>query len=267
MYNLTPEELLSNQYTQTTWSLVDSLINYDEIELTRNIGAWQNAIKKWENWEKIIQKDHNIYLWYNTESKKTYSSDKLVQNKRNTELVAKFKNDPNYIFKNIIELLSRELLYKHIRSIEDFKDHDIKIYNTSDSDDIFWWVDCIVEISKDWEWNEESFWIDVAVTNNHEYLEKKSQKNQTFCLEYNLFKWKNPTEKMPRIVLQFKTEIMAKLVTEYLRLIWEWKFTNILNLYNDICEKKENENVYETLDAKTIIESTKAKTLNILNLN
>jgi hypothetical protein len=76
-------------------------------------------------------------LWYNTESKKTYSSDKLVQNKRNTELVAKFKNDPNYIFKNIIELLSRELLYKHIRSIEDFKDHDIKIYNTSDSDDIF----------------------------------------------------------------------------------------------------------------------------------
>jgi hypothetical protein len=48
----------------------------------------------------------------------SYSSSNLRVSDKYKYLIKKFSEDPNYLFKNIVETITRELIHKHLRGIK-----------------------------------------------------------------------------------------------------------------------------------------------------
>ncbi len=216
------------------WWLVNSLIDYEE-KLVEKIWFWQNSIKNSDK-SKQTQEEKNIANWFRFNNK-SYKSDKLVMSEKHKKLLIEFSEDPNYIFKNIVEVISRELIYKYLRTIKSLENSRVKVVNTSDFDDVVWWVDIIVEIENE-KWEISLIWLDIAVSNNDKYLVNKTNRTQTKCIEYNLSCKRDINTKFLREVLQINPEIMWKLLYLYLVKVEKWESVDILMLYRNICEER-----------------------------
>jgi hypothetical protein len=214
--------------------------------LKEKIEHWQKIILKSDNdhTDKIWDRNISSWYWFNNVS---YHSNKLRSHSWKDKLIQAFHNDPYYIFKNMVEIMWRDLVSKHLRKTLweklTFNDSRLQVLTTSDSDDVFWWVDLIVKL--EYDGNIEYMWIDIAVCWNKKTLEDKINKNEeTKCIEYNLFEWNNPSMKIPRKVLQFSPKIMAEMLSQYLKAIENWEYIDTLELYKTI----KNQNIVDARD-------------------
>lgn len=177
------------------------LLRLDE-KIQDDAAFWQNAIKG--NYAYLSPEQtktaQNIKSWYDFEKSFSYSSPKYRIDAKKTLLLQNFKQDPNYIFKNIVEMLARKLLKDHFTQ----KRVDAKVYTTSDADDVFAGVDIIIET---WD---TVFWVDVCCTENQKTISKKTQKSLSIPMEYNKYKKINPLREIPRLVYPIPGEILWK---------------------------------------------------------
>ncbi len=214
-------------------------LNKKNIWLKENIEKWQNCIVKWKNWEKLTNKERNIYSWYKFNNY-SYSSPDYNLKADRRKILEEFKSDPYYIFKNMVEIMWRDLVSKHLRKILQEKlEHGssrLQVFITSDSDDVFWWVDLIAKISE--KWKNEYLWIDIAVSAREDYLvEKSKKKTETICMEFNKKEKIKATRKIERNVLQFSPKIMAELLWEYLEGVESGEYIDALEKYSEIKTK------------------------------
>jgi hypothetical protein len=224
------ETFLNNLNSKSNW-------------LKENIIKWQLMIKYW--WDKVNLTDYgnNIANWHRFNNN-SYNSDKLRVSDRQKNIMNQFHSDPYYIFKNMVEIMWRDLVSKFLRKELSEKltheDSRLQVFITSDYDDVFAWVDLICKIET--EDGVDYLWVDIAVSNNQEYLIDKSLKKvETYCTEFNLKNWLNPKFNIPRQVLQLKPEIMAEMLSRYLTWVEEWLYVDTLELYNNITKEKIND--------------------------
>jgi len=78
-----------------------------------------------------------------------------------TDVIKKFKDDKNYFIKSMVEVMWRELIFKHLRSLPWLDDTNIKVINTSDIDDVIGGVDIIISLDnrffRPWSYSRR-FW-------------------------------------------------------------------------------------------------------------
>ncbi len=256
--------------SQSKWaiSLVNSITKSLEedneaekvLKLNKYIEYFQDVILRNINWETAKNNtEKKIISWYNFNNN-SYSAKNYKLDKNKGELLEKFKNDEFYIFKNIIERIWRELVSKLFQNQlwkNYSKDEEIwiKTLITSDSDDAFWKIDLIVILNEDWE--ESYLWIDIAVSDNSKYLESKIQKEDSQCIEFNLYKWLPLNTKIKRVVLDFERKVMANFLIEFFETIESNWVIDIKTVYNKHYNLKHNKNnKYVWLSISDIIWNT-----------
>lgn len=177
------------------------LLRLDE-SVQQQANLWQQAIK----WnlaylsEEDLKKAQNIKSWYDFEKSFSYSSEKYRLKPDKALLLQKHRDDHNYIFKNIVEMLVRKLLKDYFTA----KWIDAKLYTTSDADDALAGIDIVVEI------DNNIFGIDVCCSENENTLEKKTKRSLCHPVEYNLSKKANPMREIPRVVYPIPRDILSR---------------------------------------------------------
>lgn len=234
---------MQNQWTNSSCEWFLNHLNTKSYWLKEKIEHWQKIILKWWETEKQSTWDRNISSWYSFNNV-SYHSDKYKLNRERSDLIQMFHNDPYYIFKNMVEIMWRDLVSKHLRkTLADKLSHDdsrLQVFVSSDADDVFWWVDLIVKLEHDG--NIEYQWIDIAVSGNKRYLSEKVEKREeTVCMEFNIKNWNRPTMKIPRYVLQFSPKIMSEMLSQYLDSIEKWEYLDTLDLYKTV----KNQNIVD----------------------
>lgn len=133
----------------------------------------------------------NVFNWYWKQVRtRSYQAPNWRIPAERTALFQKFRSDPCYHLKNLVEIVTRGLVEDMLRA----EGHDAKVMITSDSDDVFSGVDFIVEI-KSSGGSKSYAGFDLAISNNPEYLEQKALKTHTVCREFNQFMgWKKTPE-------------------------------------------------------------------------
>lgn len=209
---------------------------------------------KIEHWQKVIlwvtdnieetQEEKNINSWYRFNNV-SYHSDKYNLPENKQDLLRQFYENPYYIFKNMVEIMWRDLISKHLRKIlakqlENDEESRLQVFVSSDSDDVFWWVDLISKLELNGR--TEYMWIDIVVSANQDYLTRKSKsKTESKCIEFNLSQWLHPWYKIPRYILQFSPKLISELLDQYLSAIEKWEYVDTLELYKKI----HNQNIRE----------------------
>jgi hypothetical protein len=229
------------------WIFLNHLNKYEEW-LKEKIEYWQEIIKKWdEEFKNMNFSEKNIYKWYK-KYKETYSCERYKLSPNRSEILEKFKNDNYYIFKNIVEIMASEIVVAEYKiETENLFNNifvELNVFLTSEKDDIFWWVDLIVELEVDWK--KTYTWIDIVVSENDNYIIRKSKKrDKTICMEFNMYKWKDPLMKIPRYVFQFSPKIISSLLVKYLESIERWEKISVYESYQDAKWKEEIEKELE----------------------
>lgn len=223
-------------------------------EKIQDIAAfWQNAVK-WNHAylsQEQIKTAQNIKSWYDFQKSFSYSSNKYRIDTKKTLLLQNFKQDPNYIFKNIVEMLVRKLLKDHFLH----KWVDAKVFITSDADDVFAGVDIIIET-----WNTV-FWVDVCCTEKQNTINKKTQQSISTPIEYNIYKNKHPLREIPRLVYPISGEVLWKFMQACMNEIsksWslsQWKALRYFQSYT----KENTDTIF-----KAVLGEYKQKIKNIL---
>lgn len=172
----------------------------------QEIAYWQRSIKGQTDYMDQNQKlgAKNIKDWYDIESKtRSYNAPEWKVTAERTVLFERFRNDPNYHIKNIVELITRSLILEMLKA----DGIDAKVYVTSDSDDVFGGADVIAAI--DTNHGEEYVAFDIAVSESQEYLSKKELPTETHCHEFNAFKKRKNKKPMPRVVFAIPPRVMS----------------------------------------------------------
>lgn len=166
---------------------------------------------------KKILEAKNIKRWYIEENKSTYEApDYKVQDKW-LVLFQKFREDKYYHLKNIVELATKGLLTE----LMGFADIDATLVRTSDADDVFWGTDIILTYNT--PTGKEYMGIDVAVSEDKKYLDKKEARTETLCREFNKVHQLGE-RRIDRVVFAFPPEVMATFLSEYMkRIATEWQ--------------------------------------------
>lgn len=241
---------------------------------TENFINHLNKKNKWlknkiEHWQKIIlwtsdnstetEEERNIRSWYKFNNV-TYHSQNYNISAEKQVLLNQFHENPYYIFKNMVEIMWRDLISKHLRKtlaeqLENDEESRLQVFVSSDADDVFWWVDLITKLELNGK--IEYMWIDIAVSANQDYLTRKSKsKTESKCIEFNLTQWLHPWNKIPRYILQFSPILISELLDQYLSSIENWEYVDTLNLYKKI----HNQNLIE------VRKDTNFKVNNILRI-
>lgn len=188
-------------------TLVNTLMDHKD-DIHYQISYWQRSIMGQETYMTAEEKtgSQNIQDWYNLESKtRSYHVPNWKTSPDRTVLLQRFRDDPNYHLKNLVELVSRSLVFEILRA----DGIDARVMVTSDSDDVFGGADMIVTINDPKDSNKESYLaIDLAISESNEYLEKKEERTETICYEFDALK--NLKHKpIPRIVFAIPPRVMA----------------------------------------------------------
>ncbi len=237
--------------------------------LKEKVTHWQKSILQSDT-KHLSQWEKNIVSWYRFNNVSYHCNEYKISPEKQ-EILDKYRNDPYYIFKNMVEIMGRDLISKRLRNIlkNELSSDDarLQVFISSDSDDVFWWVDVISKIQ--YWWKTSYLGIDIAVSWNQEYLANKTQKKtQSICMEFNLEEKLPPTTKMPRYVLQFSPEIMAEMLHQYLEAVENGIHIDTLDMYQNIRAKhiKEVQETETTHYLKEVQETTQSWIANLLNL-
>lgn len=150
-----------------------------------------------------------------------------------TLLFEQFRNDPNYHLKNIVEIAARNLVEGMLRS----DGIEAKVLLTSDTDDVFGGVDLIIEVQTPTGVGYTG--IDIAISENPNYLAKKEERTETVCREFNAYK-KHGHKTMPRQVFAIPPRVMARFLSGYMDRISsgeKMESTEMLALFNEAKNK------------------------------
>lgn len=199
-------------------SLRDSLLRHERHlsreRLDREIESWMDAIK---GKEKDDPAAVNVSNWYwNEVGSRSYQAPNWRITPERSVLFHKFRSDPYYHLKNLVEIVSRGLVEDLLKS----SGLDVEVMITSDSDDVFSGVDFIVEVRNP-EGSKDYVGFDLAVSDNPEYLERKGQRARTVCREFNHFmNWRKSPDgqdrSMVREVFAIPPKVMASLLPAYM---------------------------------------------------
>lgn len=196
----------------------------NSVYMEKQIHSWVSAIKrgykKPMDWaESLTTEEKNIFQWYTERlSSATYQAPNWKISPEKSILFQKFRSDPWYHLKNLVEIVIREFIEADLR---DQGYNDAKVWRTSDTDDVCAWVDLIVEIPKTATQPVEYFGIDVAISTNERYLEQKQTKKVSECSEFNAYKWKRGMI-MDREVYSFSPKVISYFLSSYMRSIMKW---------------------------------------------
>lgn len=193
-------------------TLVNTLMDHDD-EIYREISFWQRSIGGKKDYMTETQKlgAENIKTWYELESKtRSYHAPNWKISADKTLLLARFRNDPNYHIKNIVELTIRSLIFEMLRA----DGIDAKVVVTSDSDDAFGGADVIAIINTNH--GEEYIAFDIAISESQEYLGKKEERTETICYEFNAVK-NLKHQPIPRMVFAVPPRVMAQFIVGYMK--------------------------------------------------
>lgn len=116
-------------------TLVNTLMNHEE-NIHHDISYWQRSVKGTQEYMTSTEKlgAENIKSWYDLESKvRSYNAPGWKIAPERTALFMEFRNDPNYTIKNLVELVTRSLIFEMLRA----DGIDAKVQVTSDTDDVF----------------------------------------------------------------------------------------------------------------------------------
>lgn len=196
-------------------TLVNTLMNEDGL-IHHAISYWQRSVNGQMEYmtseEKIGAK--NIQSWYDFESKgRSYKAPNWKVPPERTALFAEFRNDPNYVIKNIVELVTRSLIFEMLKA----DGITAKVMITTDSDDVFSATDAIAAVQT--PHGEEYVGFDIAVSENPEYIAQKEQRTRTICREFNMAKNLNPDQSIPRMVFAIPPRVMAEFISTYMKRI------------------------------------------------
>jgi len=142
----------------------------------RQIDFWLFAIKNYHERNRsdiqMNQEGQNIAKWYMEASKsKSYQARNWRVDPKYTALFQKFRSDPFYHLKNLVEVVMREIVEITLVA-EGFE--KVQVYRTSDTDDVMAGADLIARLQKS-DGSKQTFAIDLAVSSNTKYLEKKQE--------------------------------------------------------------------------------------------
>lgn len=248
---------------------------------------WQNIIESCPNfnnfnssshinektWEKLNINQINLLKWYNLNNN-TYKYDKLQLNSKDKTTLKEIKADKYDTFKWLVEVVAWKLLKEYIESFYKNNEKIVTVKITSEYDDLKSWVDCIVQIKDKISWNISIQWIDIAVTTNDSYLNKKRERTQTYCWELNLSNWDKFNKEIPRRVLEFEPSVFANFMKNYLNQVIDWEDLNpmdnsiVLDEYRkNYFNYHNNEVNYTKLTSDNIKTKTNKKVRNILYIN
>lgn len=193
-------------------TLVNTLMDHKD-DIHRQISYWQRSINGNEAYMTPDEKlgAFNIKNWYELETKtRTYRAPNWKLSPERTVLFERFRSDPNYHIKNVVELATRSLIFEMLRA----DGIDAKVVVTSDSDDALGGADVIATIHT--PHGEEHVAFDIAVSENREYLTKKEERTETICYEFDAVK--NLKHKpIPRVVFAIPPRVMAGFLSEYMK--------------------------------------------------
>lgn len=180
--------------------------------LIKRINFWQTAMKGEFDSEnsstKEIQEMKRVHDWYRNELKSySYAAPGWEIRTERALLFQEFRNDPYYHLKNLVEVVMRQVINELLRS----QGVEAVVYLTSDSDDVFAKVDMIIEAKT--EKGTEYMGMDLAVSENPEYLRNKQQRTMTVCCEFNAYK-KLGKREMVRQVFSVSPQTMARFLSE-----------------------------------------------------
>lgn len=195
-------------------TLVNTMMNHHDT-IHREIAYWQQSVKGTENYMTEAQKlgAKNIKSWYDLEAKtRSYNAPDWKVSPRNAVLFEKFRNDPNYHIKNIVELAARSLIFEMLRA----DGIDAKVVVTSDSDDVLGGADVIATINT--PHGEEHMAFDIAVSENRTYLDEKEGRTETICYEFDAVK-KLKHKPIPRVVFAVPPRVMVTFISAYMKQI------------------------------------------------
>lgn len=106
-------------------------------------GCYQMKIQRGRTFRIWTMCAEAIHSWYWKESRsQSYQAPNWKISPERSVLFQQFRSDPNYHLKNLVEVVARNLVEEMLRS----DGIDAKVMLTSDSDDVFSWVDLIIEV-------------------------------------------------------------------------------------------------------------------------
>lgn len=232
--NLGVSRLIDNLWNGVELSRLNRAINWNMGYLNQDEIKYYQNILSFIEWEKFH----------------SYSSDKLELTEDRKRILESIEDNKDWI-KKLVESLIR----KSFKDIIDSLGIDWKAYLTSDADDVFSWIDLILNID-----GVGDFWIDVAVSSNPKYLEEKANKRKiTTPVEYNLKNWYPAGRKISRNVIWFPPEVVNEFIGFVLPIIWKnaWLFRwEALE-----CLRKAYKKVNSTLEINNIMQSITNNTL------
>lgn len=185
---------------------------------SEHIDLWQDAIKGKHAHKSLSEGEQKsaeaIHAWYWKESQsRSYQAPSWKITPERALLFQQFRSDPNYHLKNLVEIVGRHLVEEMLRS----EGIQARVSLTSDSDDVFSGVDLIIEV-KNTEGKKEYTGIDIAISENQQYLSKKESRTETVCREFNAFKWHGNLA-MPRQVFAIPPRVMSRFLENYMERI------------------------------------------------
>lgn len=115
-------------------SIVKALVkNYDAIE--DDLAFWQRAIREQTEYmsSSDLEYTRRIKVWYDNENKNhSYSVEGFRVKPEHSEMFVRFKNDPNYHLKNLVEMVARCMIEEYMRE----SGLKVETWVTSDCDDV-----------------------------------------------------------------------------------------------------------------------------------
>ena len=237
-------------------SLSKSLLSQSDnrYELGRNIEMWMNALEHSQNGNQQVNnlttEEKNIRNWYITTCKiGTYQAPNWQIEPRYTALFAQFRKDHYYHLKNLVEVIIRGSVEALLE-----KEGIVKVYRTSDTDDVIAGVDLIVE-KKKLDGTFETYGIDIAITSNEDYIKQKGIRENTTPNEFNAFKGRGNVA-MRREVFPISPGVMSYFLQIYMRRVANGQAPNkaqSLQLLQEACNNSTARVRKNTYDRVTIL--------------
>ncbi len=128
-------------------------------------------------------------------------------------LIHRFRKDVHYGLKNFVEILWRSIVEQKL--IQSWIYKHVQVYLASDLDDIMGGIDLIVECRDDKD-NEYLIGIDIAVSENVDYLVEKEWKISSYPREY-IYRKQKPKKPIPRIVYALDPTTLDKSIIKIMR--------------------------------------------------
>jgi hypothetical protein len=181
------------------------------------------TIQRLQNWYLTQRMQHSYGRIHDTEAEKLSWnwSDKVSERNRlkkwnvsdkHQGLLEEFQADKHYWLKNFVEIIARALVEEKIQTTGVYE--SVRVYLASDADDIISGVDLIIECI-DKQWVRHFIWVDVAVSENTEYLDQKSEKSSCNPSEFFFRKWMNPKTSIHRIVFALKPAGVSRTIERF----------------------------------------------------